>query len=147
MANIEDNTKKKPTLVSEMREFLLDSTFVEWALGWIAGEVISRFLTSLVHDTLFPFISGVFFDGARLEDVAADINGSTVYWGTMLVNAIDMIVVLFVLFLVCQVICIMRKRHKLEEEDSNEQLIEIAMTNTEILSDIKDMMAREKKQD
>ena len=146
MTNSTTKTNKKPTLISEVREFLLDSTFLEWALGWIAGEVISRFLTSLVHDAFFPFVSGVFFNGVQFSDLSTDINGATVYWGSMLVNAIDMIIVLFVIFLICQVVCYTRKKHKLEEADSGEELIEITKTNTQILSDIKEILAKEKQQ-
>lgn len=142
MASSIDKKEKKPTLIGEIRLFLTDSTFVEWALGWIAGEVISRFLTSLVHDAFFPFISGVFFDGQSLEDCVTEINGSTVAWGTMLVNFVDMLVVLAVIFFVCQVICIMRRKHRLEEADSGEELVELTKKNTEILAEIKDLMAK-----
>lgn len=138
------NFNNKPTLVSEIREFLLDSTFIEWALGWIAGEVISRFLTSFVHDALFPLISGLFFNGESLDNVSTEINGSTVYWGTLLVNAIDMIVVLFVIFVICQIVCIMRKRHKLEEENNDGKLVELASTNAKLLADIKEILSKEK---
>ena len=131
-------------MLREIREFLVDSTFVEWALGWVAGEVVSRFLTSLVHDFFFPLVSGLFFNGANLDDLSVEINGTAVYWGALLTNAIDMIVVLFVVFIICQVICITRKRHKLEEQDTNKELVELTKTNAELLADIKELMAKQK---
>ncbi len=136
------NEKKKNNLFSDLREFLLDSTFVEWTLGWITGEVASRFLTSFVHDFLLPFVSGVFFGGADITEVKVEIAGQTIGIGTFLLNAIDMVIVLFVIFLVCELICHLRVKHKLEEEDSTDELIEATNKNTAMLAEIRDALVQ-----
>lgn len=146
MTNKETKQEKKPTFMTHFRVFLVNSTLIEWALGWIAGEVISRFLTSLVHDVLFPFISGVFFDGSSLNELIIVINGREVLWGTMLINVADMIVVFLVVFFVCELVYFMRKRYRIpeDEEDSFDELIEVTKENTKLLGDVRDLLAKQK---
>ena len=137
-----DARKQRVSLIAGLREFLTDSTLAEWTLGWVAGEVVSRFLMSLVHDLIFPLFSAVFFDGFSLEDASSELNGVTIHWGSMLTSAIDMIIVLFVVFLVCEYIYHVRLKHNLEQAEYDEQLFEQSQSNTALLTEIRDLLAQ-----
>ena len=137
-----DARKQRVSLIAGLREFLTDSTLAEWTLGWVAGEVVSRFLMSLVHDLIFPILSAVFLDGFSLEDASLELNGVTIHWGSMLSTAIDMVIVLFVVFLICEYIYHVRLKHNLEQAEYDEQLFEQSQNNTALLAEIRDLLAQ-----
>ncbi len=139
---MKESNRKKGQLWVEFRNFLTDSTFVEWTLGWATGEVVSRFIYSAVHDFLFPFLGGTFFGGVNIEQASFEVDGQIVNYGSLLVNAVDMLIVLFTVFLVCELIFFIRKKHRIVEEDDNAELVEIANKNTEILSEIRDALSK-----
>ena len=133
---------QKKSLIGGLREFLTDSTLAEWTLGWVAGEVVSRFLMSLVHDLIFPILSALLLDGFSLDDALSELNGVTIHWGSMLSTAIDMIIVLFVVFLICEYIYHVRLKHNLEQAEYDEQLFEQSLNNTALLTEIRDLLAQ-----
>ena len=147
---------KKGSLLANFREFILDTTVAEWALGWILGEVISRLLTSAVHDFIIPLVGGAFFGGVTLSEMAFQVGDCTVYYGNLILNAIDTLIVVFIVFLICELFFHMREKHGFEQED------EAAMTEdepgapgcdaaarskeAELLSEIRDLLAAQQRQ-
>ncbi len=154
-ASSSNDGSKKITFLTEFSKFIADMTVLEWALGWILGEVISRFLTSLVHEFLLPLLSGLLFGGYDPGSLNFTVAGASVNYGNLIVNGIDVVIIFITVFLVAELMWLIRKKHNIEDDveefagNAEEQHLEnqaLLKNQAEVLGEIRDLLAVQQNQ-
>ncbi len=110
-------TKDKAfSLFQEFKEFVGDSSVIDMAIGVIIGGALSKIVSSLVNDIFMPLV-GILFGGVDFSTLSFQFNGSSVNYGTFIMNVVDFLIISVCLFVTVKVF--LNFRHKMNpDEDS-----------------------------
>lgn len=89
---------KKIKGLSGFREFLKNQGIITLAIGFILGGAISKFVTSLVADIIYPIMNGLMGGVNDLNSEVYHIGKTSIYYGRFLNNGIDFIVIALVVY-------------------------------------------------
>ena len=113
--------------LKEFREFAIKGSVVDLAVGVIIGTAFGKIVSSLVADIIMPVI-GILIGGINYEDLVLEIGDAQVTYGKFIQNAIDFVVIAFVIFLMIKVINHFRRQEEREPKVAppprHEQLLE-----------------------
>ncbi len=156
----EEEKKEKKGLIKEFKEFISRGNVLDMAVGVIIATAFGKITTSLVNDVIMPAI-GLLFGGKDLTDIlnwvivpatldeAGEVvdAGVTIGFGTFVGTIIDFILVALVVFLIIKAFNkaheAAEKRKKQEEEAAEEE--PAAPTTEELLTEIRDLLAKQEK--
>jgi large conductance mechanosensitive channel len=79
------------------RTFILRGNVVDLAIGVVIGAAFTNVVNSLVRDIISPIIAAVFHQ-PDFSTMAITINGSKIYYGNFMNNAIGFLIVAFVIY-------------------------------------------------
>ncbi len=127
---------------------------MDMAVGVIIGGAFGKIVTSLVNDVLMPVISlatgGIDFtnlfvnlsDDVKYNTIAeAQEAGASVFaYGTFIQNVVDFLIVAFCIFLMLK--GINKLNRKKEEPAPEEPAAPAAPTQEELLTEIRDLLAK-----
>ncbi len=80
------------------RDFLKNQGVITLAIGFILGGAISKFVSSLVLDIIYPIMNGLMGGVDDLNSKVFHINKVAVHYGVFLNNGIDFIVIAIVIY-------------------------------------------------
>jgi len=89
----------KRTLIDEFFDFLKTFGIIGLALAFIIGQAASKLNTALVNDIITPFIGIFLAEVGDLKQLSFTIGSSTFLYGDLITNAIDFVIIAFILFL------------------------------------------------
>jgi large conductance mechanosensitive channel len=79
-------------------EFIRSQGVVGLAVGFILGGAVSKIVASLVTDVINPVLNGLLGGVDDLNSKVVYVGKSAVYYGSLLGNTIDFIVIAFVVY-------------------------------------------------
>ena len=136
-------------MLEEFKKFALKGNVMDLAIGVIIGAAFNQIVNSVVGDIVMPLIgfitggldfSNYFFQltGAPATTYAAAKEaGATIGYGQFLTDALNFLIVAWVLFLVVRAINRMRKKE--EEKPAAEADVP---RNEKLLEEIRDLLAK-----
>jgi len=80
------------------RDFLKNQGIITLAIGFILGGAISKFVSSLVADVIYPIMNGLMGGVNDLNSEVFHIGKTSIYYGRFLNNGIDFIVIALVVY-------------------------------------------------
>ena len=89
---------KKLRGLSGFRDFLKNQGIITLAIGFILGGAISKFVSSLVADIIYPIMNGLMGGVNDLNSEVYHIGKTSIYYGRFLNNGIDFIVIALVVY-------------------------------------------------
>jgi len=135
----------------EFKEFAMKGNVIDMAVGVIIGAAFGKIVSSLVDDIIMPAI-GVLTGGANFSDEKILIKEAftdpntheqvaAVYlnWGSFVQTIIDFVIIAFCIFVAIK----MMNRLKRQKEVEAEAAAPAGPTQEELLTDIRDLLARQ----
>ncbi|MCC6124285.1 MAG: large-conductance mechanosensitive channel protein MscL [Pirellulales bacterium] len=96
-------------MLKEFRDFAMRGNVVDLAVGIIIGGAFGKIVSSLVNDVIMPPI-GMLLGKMDFSSMVIELNEKTsIKYGAFINNAIDFVIVAFVIFLVIKQINRLRK--------------------------------------
>ena len=93
----------------EFREFAIKGNVVDLAVGVIIGAAFGKIVSSFVSDLVMPVI-GILIGGIHYEDLVLQVGDAQITYGKFLGNALDFIVIAFVIFMMVKAINHFRRK-------------------------------------
>ncbi len=126
--------------VTNFKEFLLASTFVDVAIGLLIAGAVKDVATAFTDGFVTPIILRLLTALGVNADVnqATEIFGIQFYFGQFISALITFVIIMFVAFSILEAYAKMKERFTKEKEDEE---VEIALSNEEkILLEIRDLL-------
>ena len=139
--------------IKEFKEFAMKGNVMDMAVGVIIGGAFGKIVTSLVNDVIMPVVSmatgGIDFTNlfVNLSDDAAyktlaeaqEAGASVFAYGQFVQNIIDFLIIAFCIFLMIKG---MNKVTRKKEEPAPEPEAPAGPTQEELLTEIRDLLAK-----
>ena len=139
--------------IKEFKEFAMKGNVMDMAVGVIIGGAFGKIVTSLVNDVIMPVVSmatgGIDFTNlfVNLSDDAAyktlaeaqEAGASVFAYGQFVQNIIDFLIIAFCIFLMIKG---MNKVTRKKEEPAPEPEVPAGPTQEELLTEIRDLLAK-----
>jgi large conductance mechanosensitive channel len=78
--------------------FIRQQGVVGLAVGFILGGSVSRVVSSLVQDIINPFVGLIIGTKGDLENYVWTIGAAEVKWGSFAGNALDFVIIAFIIY-------------------------------------------------
>jgi large conductance mechanosensitive channel len=127
----------------EFKEFVSRGNVVELAIAVIIGAAFGKIVDSFVEDMIMPLL-GIILGGVNLEALQFKVGSAVVLYGNFIQTLLDFILISIAIFIVIKVLNRYYKRKK-EMDEGSEDVNEI--TDTELLTEIRDILKRNEKAD
>ena len=101
---------------NEFKEFAMRGNVLDMAVGIIIGSAFTGIVTSLVDDILSPMI-GLLVQ-VDFSDLAANIAGVDLKYGSFIMTVINFVIVAFALFILIKTLNTAAKLGRRKEEDA-----------------------------
>ena len=119
---IEKKESKLRAFMSEFKTFISKGSVIDLAVGVMIGTAFTGIVNSLVKDVVMPFI-GIFIGGLSFENLKYMItpagNGAeeaAIYYGLFIQNAVNFLILAFIVFVSVKIISKLRKKEDVEPE-------------------------------
>jgi large conductance mechanosensitive channel len=94
---------KPHSMVSEFREWLMETNALALAIGVVIGGAVSKLVGALVSELIMPVIGLLIPGGAWREiKIAIDAQGNAIGIGPVLGAAVDFLIISIVVFVVAK---------------------------------------------
>ncbi len=90
-------------MLNDFKSFVMRGNVMDLAVGVIIGGAFGKIVSSLVGDILMPLI-GLIIGGIDFSGLAFTVGSAKVTYGNFINNAIDFIIIAFVVFLMVRAI-------------------------------------------
>jgi len=124
-------------MLKEFKNFAIKGNVVDLAIGVIIGGAFGKIVTSFVSDIVMPLINPL-IPGGNWKTIEV---GPGVKLGSFLGVTLDFIIIAFVIFLMVKAINASKKR----EEEAAAPPPPAGPTQEELLTEIRDLLASQKK--
>ncbi len=124
--------------INEFKEFLLGSTFVDVAIGFLIAGAVKDLATSFTDSLITPIVMKLLsLIGVESTEKATTVFGIDFYIQPFITAVISFIILMFVAFTIIKVYAKMKERFIKEEEVEHEP------TNEEkLLAEIRDLLKK-----
>ncbi len=124
--------------INEFKEFLLGSSFVDVAIGFLIAGAVKDLATSFTDSLITPIVMKLLsFIGVEATQEATTIFGIDFYIQPFITAVISFVILMFVAF------SIIKAYAKMKEKFIKEEKVEPEMTNEEkLLSEIRDLLKK-----
>jgi len=95
-------------MLKDFKAFVMRGNVMDLAVGVIIGGAFGKIVSSLVSDILMPLI-GLIIGGIDFSSLAFTVGNAKVTYGNFINNAIDFIIIAFVIFLMVRAIAKLEK--------------------------------------
>ena len=95
-------------MLKDFKAFVMRGNVMDLAVGVIIGGAFGKIVSSLVSDILMPLI-GLIIGGIDFSGLAFTVGSAKVTYGNFINNAIDFIIIAFVIFLMVRAIAKLEK--------------------------------------
>lgn len=140
-------------MFKEFKEFALKGNIVDMAVGVIIGGAFGKIVTSLVNDIIMPFF-GFLTAGMNFKELKFVISQATlaadgtvikpeaaILYGSFIQNLIDFLIISISIFFCIKFLSkFKRKQEEVKEEEPEEPKV----TELDLLTEIRDLMAKNK---
>jgi large conductance mechanosensitive channel len=137
--------------LNEFKEFAMKGNVVDMAVGVIIGGAFGKIVTSLVNDIIMPVV-GVLTGGTNFSEYKfvikqAAVKGEeiitpevAVTWGAFVQTVVDFLIIAFCIFVAIK---FMNKLKRKKEEPAPEPAAPAGPTQEELLTEIRDLLAKQ----
>lgn len=133
---------KKPSWISEFKEFILRGNVLDMAVGVVIGAAFTAIVTALVNDIINPIIAWI---GGDANSAIAQIKVGIFPIGDLISAVINFLIVAFVVFWMVKVINgAMNRFHKKKEEEAEAAPPEPSAEEV-LLTEIRDLLKEQNK--
>ena len=143
---------KEPKILKEFKEFINRGSVMDLAVGIIIGGAFTAIVNSLVNDVVTPIVSMIIggFDFSSLElSVPAYIPGieaATIKYGNFIQAVVNFLIIALVIFLIIRTINSMKKKTAPAPAPvEDKKAAKAEDSQTEILKEIRDLLAEKNK--
>ena len=95
-------------MLKDFKAFVMRGNVMDLAVAVIIGGAFGKIVSSLVSDILMPLI-GLIIGGIDFSSLAFTVGNAKVTYGNFINNAIDFIIIAFVIFLMVRAIAKLEK--------------------------------------
>lgn len=126
--------------VSEFKAFALKGNVIDLAIGVVIGAAFSKIVSSMVDDIITPAILTPALKAAKLTNLSElVIPGTAIKYGNFLSQVISFLVVAVALFMVIKAI------NKFQKKQPAPEVIVVASKEEVLLTEIRDLLAAQRK--
>lgn len=124
-------------MIKEFKVFISKGNVIDLAVGIIIGGAFGKIVSSLVNDLIMPLMAALLGEN-EFSQLAFELNGSKVLYGSFIQNVIDFIIIGFIIFIIIRFL----NRFKRKEEIKEKSIIK---SNEEtLLEEIRDLLKKKK---
>lgn len=132
---------KKPSWISEFKEFIMRGNVLDMAVGVVIGAAFTAIVTALVDDIINPIITLISGGGkSGIEQVTVGIFPI----GHLIGAVINFLIIAFVVFWMVKIINGAMNRFKKKEEEVEEETPEPSAEEV-LLTEIRDLLKEQNK--
>ncbi|MDY4953525.1 MAG: large conductance mechanosensitive channel protein MscL [Candidatus Onthomonas sp.] len=132
---------KKPSWISEFKEFIMRGNVLDMAVGVVIGAAFTAIVTALVDDIINPIITLISGGGkSGIEQVTVGIFPI----GHLIGAVINFLIIAFVVFWMVKIINGAMNRFKKKEEEVEEEAPEPSAEEV-LLTEIRDLLKEQNK--
>lgn len=123
----------------EFKKFAIKGNVIDLAVAVVIGTAFGKIVTSLVEDIIMP-LTGILLGGYSTANLSYSFGNAVLRYGAFLQSIIDFFIISFSIFMVIRLIAKFKNK---EEEVPVEQEV-ILDRKEELLTEIRDLLAKEK---
>jgi large conductance mechanosensitive channel len=135
------DSRKESAVIKEFKEFIARGNVVDLAVAVILGIAFGAVVKAMTDKVLMPLISVITGGSGPRFDYTLDLRGKSIEYGAFLTELANFVIIAFAVFLIVKAINkAQHLRTKKEDQDT-----EIKITEIELLEEIRDLLASERK--
>ncbi|MGI2326657.1 large conductance mechanosensitive channel protein MscL [Planococcus sp. YIM B11945] len=123
----------------DFKKFAIKGNVMDLAIAVVIGAAFGKIVTSLVADLIMPAV-GILLGGYSVAELTYTFNSAELRYGAFLQSVIDFFIISFSIFLVIRLFTQFKRKKELPEE-TNEPVLTL---NEQLLTEIRDLLAKEK---
>lgn len=130
---------------NDFKKFAVRGNVLDLAIAVVIGAAFSKIVTSLVEDIIMP-LAGILLGGYSVADWAyrfGEADDALLRYGEFLQAIIDFFIVAFSIFLVIQLFTKFKRKEE-EPQEAGKEEPAILDTKEELLTEIRDLLAKQK---
>ena len=134
--------EKKKGFIHEFKEFISKGNVIDLAVGIIIGSAFTAIVNSLVQDLIMPgigyLIGGLKFDQYKwvLAEATEETAEVAITYGNFIQQAVDFLIIAFVVFLMVKGINKFRKKEEPKKEEK------VISDEVKLLTEIRDCLKK-----
>ena len=134
--------EKKKGFIHEFKEFISKGNVIDLAVGIIIGSAFTSIVNSLVQDLIMPgigyLIGGLEFDQYKwvLAEATEETAEVAITYGNFIQQAVDFLIIAFVVFLMVKGINKFRKKEEPKKEEK------VISDEVKLLTEIRDCLKK-----
>lgn len=105
-----------PSWIDEFKAFAFKGNVVDMAVGVVIGGAFGKIVSSLVADIITPLIASLTGGRQPFADLAFDLNGQAVKYGSFIQTVVDFLIIALCIFFAIRALCKLRIQKK--EQDA-----------------------------
>jgi large conductance mechanosensitive channel len=127
-------------MLKEFQAFLKRGNVMDLAVAVIIGAAFGAIVTSLVNDIIMPLI-GIIIGKVEFTSLVWKVGEAQVKYGSFLQAIVNFLIIAFVIFLLVRTVNNMKKK---EEPPAPAPVVPVVPQDVIILSEIRDLLKRER---
>ncbi len=122
---------------NEFSKFIQRGNVMDLAVGVVIGSAFSAIVTSLVDDIIMPLV-GMIVGGVDFSGLSVTVGKATLTYGAFIQAIVNFLIIALVLFTIVKAMNKLQEKFKKKEETAKKD------PNTELLSEIRDLIKKHK---
>lgn len=124
---------------NDFKEFAIKGNVIDLAVAVVIGAAFGKIVTSLVADLIMPTV-GILLGGFSVEQLSYTFGDAELRYGAFLQSVIDFFIISFSIFMAIRVFSKLQFKRKATEE----QPVAVLDSKEQLLTEIRDLLAKEK---
>ncbi|TWT09201.1 large conductance mechanosensitive channel protein MscL [Planomicrobium sp. CPCC 101079] len=127
---------------NEFKKFAIKGNVIDLAIAVVIGAAFGKIVTSLVEDLIMPAV-GILLGGFSVAQLSYSFGDAELRYGEFLQSVIDFFIISFSIFLAIRLFSKLQFKPETEEEEEEEPL-PVLDAKEQLLTEIRDLLAKEK---
>ncbi|MGI5873256.1 MAG: large conductance mechanosensitive channel protein MscL [Bacillota bacterium] len=133
--------EEKKGFWAEFKEFALQGSIVDVAIGMIIGAAFSAIITSLVEDIIMPLL-GIIIGRVDFATLSVTVGDAKVMYGAFIQSCFSFILIALTIFCCIKAANTARKAIERKKEEEAEEEAEEVSEDIQLLSEIRDLLKK-----
>lgn len=124
-------------IVKEFKDFIMRGNVIDLAVAVVVGAAFTQVVNSFAKDVLMQVV-GIFTGKPNFTKLSLTVHGSDIHYGSFLTALVNFVIVALAMFVVIKAI------NAMQHLRSREEVEEAALTEVELLTQIRDALQAER---
>ncbi|WKA56440.1 large conductance mechanosensitive channel protein MscL [Planococcus shixiaomingii] len=123
----------------DFKKFAVKGNVIDLAVAVVIGTAFGKIVTSLVEDLIMPSV-GILLGGFSVAQLSYSFGDAKLRYGAFLQSVIDFFIISFSIFLAIRLFT----KFQLKKDVPEEKPLPVLDTKEQLLTEIRDLLAKEK---